>query len=149
MTEIRKATADDIEMLMSIRLEMLRAVNNLAENTEFDSSFKETSKRYFLEGEQTTVIALDGEAVGCATICYITLMPTFDHPTGKRVHIMNVYTKANYRRQGITKEMMRMLIDEAKRRGVTEISLDATTEGRPLYENLGFCATEEGMVITL
>ena len=30
--------------------------------------------------------------------------------------------------------MIKLLVDEAKERGVTEISLDATDDGRKLYE---------------
>ncbi|MBP1756244.1 MAG: acetyltransferase, partial [Firmicutes bacterium] len=87
--------------------------------------------------------------VGCATICYIKVLPTFSHPSGNRAHIMNVYTRSNYRRQGIALHMMEMLIEEARAKGVTEISLDATDAGRLLYEKCGFIRSEEGMVHTL
>lgn len=62
---------------------------------------------------------------------------------------MNVYTRINYRRQGIAFQMMKMLIEEAESKGVTEISLDATEVGRPLYEKCGFIKKEEGMVLNL
>ena len=61
---------------------------------------------------------------------------------------MNVYTRSEYRRQGIARKMVNMLIDETWKRGATEISLDATTMGRPLYESLGFTNSTEGMVLT-
>ena len=77
------------------------------------------------------------------------LMPTFSHPTGRRAHLMNVYTAPDYRGQGIAHRMVEMLIEEARRRGVTEISLDATTSGRPLYRKLGFQDSEECMVLVL
>ena len=54
-----------------------------------------------------------------------------------------------YRRQGVAHELVQMLIDETKEKGVTEISLDATDLGRPLYESLGFCASDECMVMNL
>ena len=76
-------------------------------------------------------------------------MPTFDHSSGKRAHIMNVYTRNNYRRQGIAYQMVSFLIEEAKQNGVTDISLDATELGRPLYEKFGFSKTEEGMVLNI
>ena len=76
-------------------------------------------------------------------------MPTYDHPTGKRAHLMNVYTNKDYRRQGIGKKMVELLIDEAKSKGCTEISLDATEQGRCLYTQLGFTANNNGMVLNL
>ena len=101
-------------------------------------------------GEQTTVIASDGETlVGCASLSYTWIMPTFSHPTGNRAHLMNVYTRADYRRRGISKKMVEILIDEAKENGVTEISLDATEMGRSLYESLGFKASDSCMVMDL
>lgn len=78
--------------------------------------------------------------MACATISYIEIMPTFSDSTGKRAHLMNVYTYIAYRQ-------IEILIDEAKNKGVTEISLDSTDLGRPLYEKLGFCPTNDCMVI--
>lgn len=148
--EYRIATKEDIDVLMNIRLEMLRKVNELSDTYVFSDELIANSKRYFQEGNQTTSIALEnGKVVACASMSYIEIMPTFSHPTGNRAHLMNVYTNADYRRQGIARKLVQMLIDEAKEKGVTEISLDATDSGRPLYETLGFCASDECMVMNL
>lgn len=144
----KTTTPEDIELLMKIRLEMLREVNNLPEDYEYDDAFVVESRRYFESGDQSTVLAFDGaEIVGCASMSYIWIMPTFSHPTGNRAHLMNVYTRADHRRQGISKRMVEMLIEEARDRGATEISLDATEMGRPLYETIGFQASASGMVM--
>ena len=74
-------------------------------------------------------------------------MPTFDHPTGKRAHLMNVYTRNEYRRQGIARKMVELLIEKTWENGATEISLDATALGRPLYKSLGFIDSSECMVL--
>ena len=139
MIEYRIAGPDDIDLLMESRLEMLRIVNNLGEDYQFDDILSNCSKDYFLNGDQTTVLVLDeGKVIGCASMSYMWIMPTFSHPTGKRAHLMNVYTNKDYRRQGIARKMVQMLIDDAWNKGATEISLDATESGRPLYESLGF-----------
>lgn len=144
--EIKKATQNDIDDLMQLRLEMLKVVNSLNEDANFDEKLVQCSREYFLNGDQTTVFAMEGNKIaGCASISYITIMPTFSHPTGKRAHLMNVYTRKEFRRKGVGKMMINFLIDEAKSRGVTEISLDATEMGRPLYKALGFNSNEEGM----
>lgn len=149
MPEYKIATLNDMDLLMASRLEMLKVVNNLPENYEFTSELVEESRKYFEEGDQTTVLALDdGKVIGCASICYIRMMPTFSHPAGRRAHLMNVYTNKEYRRQGIAKKMVNMLIEDAWIRCATEISLDATQSGRPLYESLGFTDSEECMVLT-
>ena len=142
------ATLEDMDLLMSSRLEMIRVVNDMGREDAFSDELVSSSREYFREGDQTTVLAMDGERViGCASICHIKIMPTYSHPTGKRAHLMNVYTVAECRRHGIAQKMVCMLIEEALQRGVTEISLDATADGRPLYYKLGFKDSGECMVL--
>ena len=149
MITYRKVDNELIETALKMRRELLSVIYGKDES-EFEGEFTRLSADFFKNGDQTTVLAFDGEhAVGCATICYITLMPTFDHPVGNRAHIMNVYTNADHRRQGIARHMMNMLLDEAKERGVTYVSLDATENGRPLYKSLGFDENKENMGIDL
>lgn len=147
--EYRIATAKDIDLLMRSRLEMLKVVNGLPADYQYDEVIVNESRDYFLNGDHITVLVIDnGEVIGCASMSFMRIMPTFSHPTGKRAHLMNVYTRSEYRRQGIARKMVEILIDETWKRGATEISLDATTMGRPLYESLGFKPTTEGMVMT-
>ncbi len=149
MINIRIATTDDIEAMMSSRLEMLKVVNDLLADYEYSDEMVRESRDYFLHGDHMTVLALDGDAViGCASMSFIRIMPTFAHPTGKRAHLMNVYTRSEYRRRGIARQMVELLIDEAWKAGATEISLDATASGRPLYESMGFKNSTECMVLT-
>ena len=148
--EYRVTDANDIDMLMDVRLSMLRIVNDLPVDYIFDDELVVSSRRYFLEGDQTTVVAVDdGRCVACASMSYIEIMPTFSHSSGKRAHLMNVYTEKDYRRRGIARQLVNMLIEDARVHGATEISLDATESGRPLYESVGFKASEECMVIDI
>lgn len=148
--KIIKATEKDIEDLMAIRLEMLREVNGLSDSYEYDKSFIENCRKNFIEGNQTDILCLENKVpVACATLCYISMMPTFSHPTGKRAHLMNVYVKKEFRKKGIAKKMLGLLIENAKTLGVTEISLDSTEAGKPLYESMGFTINSSAMILNL
>lgn len=143
------ASNNDMELLIQSRLEMLRVVNELPYDYEFSKELIDNSREYFDSDKQTTVLAIDKCVIGCATICYIDMMPTFSHPSGKRAHLMNVYTNSEYRRQGIALHMLNILIEEANGKGITEISLDATKMGKPLYKKCNFIESEECMVLNL
>ncbi len=62
---------------------------------------------------------------------------------------MNVYIRPEFRRKGIAAHMVEILLKEAQARGVTEVSLDATEEERPLYQKCGFTASAECMTLAL
>lgn len=149
MIEIVTADNSRIDDALKIRREMLAVVNGNSPEC-YMGEFTEKGRDFFLNGDQITVLACDGNtAIGCATVCFIRLMPTFSHPTGIRAHLMNVYTRSDYRRQGIARRMVNELIAAAKCRGATQITLDATESGRPLYELLGFTQSAEHLQLDL
>ncbi|MDE7230621.1 MAG: GNAT family N-acetyltransferase [Oscillospiraceae bacterium] len=149
MARIEKVNTELIPMALELRREMLGIIYERDEGS-FEGEFSDLTEDFFKSGDQTTVLAFDAQTpIGCATICYITLMPTVDHPYGKRAHIMNVYVRKKYRRRGIAREMLSFILEEAKRRGISYVSLDATESGRPLYKSLGFGENHENMGVTL
>lgn len=72
-------------------------------------------------------------------------MPTYHNPTGKKAYIMNMYTAPEYRRQGIAFHILDLLVNAAKKQGVSQIALEATDMGRPLYEKYGFVRMQDEM----
>lgn len=83
--------------------------------------------------------------VGAGGISYFQVMPTYHNPTGRKAYIMNMYTKPEYRRKGIAFKTLDLLVKDAMERGITAISLEATTMGRPLYEKYGFISMNDEM----
>lgn len=57
--------------------------------------------------------------------------------------IVNVYTEPDWRRMGIARALMHTLLQWAARRGFDRVLLHASDDGRPLYQSLGFTATNE------
>lgn len=58
---------------------------------------------------------------------------------------LDILTKPEYRRNGIAFKTLDLLVGEAKQKGITAISLEATDMGRPLYEKYGFVKMNDEM----
>ena len=147
--DYRKATTDDLDILTKTRIEVLRAANGLDDNTNMSRVEKETRAYYenaLANGSHTAYLVFDGDVfIGAGGISYYTVMPTFHNPTGRKAYIMNMYTRPDHRRKGIATKTLDLLIQDAKKRGVTSISLEATDLGRKLYERYGFVSMSSEM----
>jgi GNAT superfamily N-acetyltransferase len=64
-------------------------------------------------------------------------------PFPKRPIIVNMYTEPAFRRQGIARTLVRIMIDWCRNEGFGSVVLHASNDGRPLYEQLGFRPTNE------
>lgn len=140
--EYRIATLEDIEFLTTSRIEVLRAANKLdnsVDMSEVEASSREYYKRALANGTHVAILVMEGDSfVGAGGVSYYKVMPTYHNPSGEKAYIMNMYTNPAYRRQGIAFMTLDMLVQDAKKRGITQISLEATDMGRPLYEKYGF-----------
>jgi GNAT superfamily N-acetyltransferase len=61
----------------------------------------------------------------------------------RQASILNVYTYPRYRRQGVAREVMQTMIGWCREQGFAYVSLHASEDGKPLYEELGFEPTTE------
>jgi len=64
-------------------------------------------------------------------------------PCVERAVILNVYTEPEFRRQGVARQVMQVILAWAKARGLRGVNLHASSEGHDLYEELGFAHTNE------
>lgn len=145
----KKATLDDVEILIRTRIEVLRAANKLSENVDV-KEVEKTSREYYqiaLQDEtHTAYLVFDEEKiVGTGGVSYFQVMPTYHNPSGKKAYIMNMYTNPQYRRKGIAMKTLGLLVEDAKSRGISAISLEATDMGKPLYEKFGFVKMNDEM----
>jgi GNAT superfamily N-acetyltransferase len=62
---------------------------------------------------------------------------------GRQALVINVFTEAPWRRRGLALLLMEHLLAWCGERGVETVVLHASDDGRPLYERLGFVATNE------
>ena len=147
--EYKKATIGDIDELVRTRIIVLRAANKLSDGedmSEVARQSREYYKRALQTGEHVAYLVYDNERfIGAGGVSFYHVMPTYHNPSGKKAYIMNMYTAPEYRRQGIARRTLDLLVAEAKEQGVLQISLEATEMGRPLYEKYGFSAMQDEM----
>ena len=147
--EYKRATMEDLDELVRTRIIVLRAANKLSDDKDM-SVVEEESYAYYrraLEtGEHVAYLVYDNETfIGAGGVSLYQVMPTYHNPTGKKAYIMNMYTAPEYRRQGIAIHTLDLLVKDVRKQGVSQIALEATEMGRPLYEKYGFVKMEDEM----
>ena len=134
----KKAIIADIDELVKTRIIVLRAANKLSNDVDMSLVEKESYEYYksALEtGEHVAYLVYDNETfIGAGGVSFYQVMPTYHNPTGKKAYIMNMYTASAYRRQGIAFHTLDLLVKDIRKQGVSQIALEATEMGRPLYE---------------
>ena len=147
--EYKKATIEDIDELVRTRIIVLRAANQLSDDVDMSVVELESYayyKRALKTGEHIAYLAYDNEIfIGAGGVSFHQVMPTYHNPSGKKAYIMNMYTAPEYRRQGIAFQTLDLLVKDAREQGVSQIALEATDMGRPLYEKYGFVKMENEM----
>ena len=61
--------------------------------------------------------------VGAGGVSFFQVMPTYNNPSGTKAYIMNMYTKPEYRRNGIAYKTLDMLIKDMAEMPLPLISL--------------------------
>ena len=140
--DYHKATLEDLDLLVRTRIQVLLAANQLPEDTDM-TAVETASRDYYraalADGSHAAWLVFDGDTwIGAGGVSFYRVMPTYHNPSGWKAYLMNIYTHPDYRRRGIARHMVDLLVGEARERGVTAISLEATAMGMPLYESYGF-----------
>ena len=140
--EYQRAAIKDIEELVRTRILVLRAANKLSDEADMSVAEQESYtyyKRTLETGEHIAYLVYDqGTFIGAGGVSFYQVMPTFHNPTGKKAYIMNMYTAPGYRRQGIAKELLRRVVNEAGEYGCGNVQITASDMGVLLYTDFGF-----------
>jgi GNAT superfamily N-acetyltransferase len=140
----RKATADDLEALARLRwaMQFERQEEHPSDPetwATYLAAYRDAFAEQIAQGGFDAWLAEDGgQAVSCVVLLWWRTPPIFDQLVRRRGMVSSVYTLPEYRRKGIARELMRMLIAQAKEMEIRRLVLWASEMGRPMYEGLGF-----------
>ena len=139
---VRPATAEDLDTVIHHRIAMFRDMGYPdAVLTAIEQVSRPLLRDALANSDYHGVLAeSDGDGIvgggGVLVVPWPGTQP-------QRAWIQNVYVAPEFRRRGIAREIMRTLIDWCRDQGFNSVNLHASTDGRPLYEQLGFEATNE------
>ncbi len=153
---IRKATLEDVEIIVKHRCAMFTDMNRLKETGI--AAMAEQTRQYLREampgGEYLGwLIYPDTQpdlviAGGGIQLRRILPTPSKDGTTslsGLQALVLNIYTESEWRKRGLAELIMREILTWCKENENQPVNLvlHASTMGRPIYEKLGFVQTNE------
>ena len=144
---IRAATAADAAVVAHHRVAMFRDMGVLgrADGAALEAASRLSLARALADGAyKGWLVAHDGGIAAGGGLMLRALLPRPGYlDGGTEAYVLNVYTEPAHRRRGLARQVMDAIIAWCDAERVSRISLHASDDGRPLYEALGFAATNE------
>jgi GNAT superfamily N-acetyltransferase len=148
---IRPGTAEDSGIIVAHRRAMFfdGGFRDVRALDEMSAAFVPWLRRKMADGEYLAwfAIAADGSVAAGAGLWLMDWPPHMIGPGRRRGNIVNVYTEPGSRRMGLARRLMETALDWCRSNGVRAVILHASDEGRPLYEKMGFTATNEMRIV--
>ena len=138
MIEFRKLGKNDLDEFIRIRIGQLRE-EGATEDIDLKPALLDYYNRHMADGTFVSYIAVDGDKiVGTSGMSFVEKPPYFGCPSGKLGLLSSMYTDNNYRRQGIARKLLSMVVDEARAYGCGVVQITASDMGVLLYSDFGF-----------
>ena len=141
---LRRATPDDVELLVRLRYEMQTELNEESHlGGVRPEDIKEQVRTYFareLKGGHFAGYFVENEGETVATGCVVVydVPPSPSNPSGAEGYIMNMYTVPNWRHAGLARRLLDTLINHARGEGAGRVWLRASEQGKIVYQKYGF-----------
>lgn len=131
----------NIDLLVQLRLDYFANDSHVTDGNP--DLIIESMRRYFMEHiEKDDFVALaikEGNEIISVGFLVIQQMPANGNaPNGLSGMLLNILTYRQHRRKGYGKALIKALIEEGRKRGLSILDLYATEQGAKLYEKMGF-----------
>ena len=136
--EYRKLSKKELDVFIEMRINQLRE-EGAKEDIDLKPALLDYYKRHMKDGTFVSWLALDGNnIIGTSGMSFVEKPPYFGCPSGKIGLLSSMFTNPNYRRNGIAKELLSRIVNEAKQYGCGTIQITASDMGVKLYTDFGF-----------
>lgn len=144
--EFRKATAEDVDLLVRYRKQMY--LDNYDRVIDFEEEMEDFFREKMADGSLTQwFVEEDGQIIATGGVMFYRVPPSFGNHSGRKGHVVNMWTRTDCRRRGLATKLLDLCVEEARAKGVTQLDLGASRLGRFVYEKYGFRAVEDEMIM--
>lgn len=138
MLVYKRLTENELDIFINLRINQLRE-EGAKEDIDLIPELRSYYSRHMSDETFIAWLAFDGdEIIATSGLSIVEKPPYFGCPTGKIGLLSSMYTKKEYRRRGIAKELLSRIISEAKERQCGTVQITASDMGVYLYSNFGF-----------
>ena len=151
---IRSATVADAQILARHRCEMWLAMNDLRPEgyddmhaqcvRYFEAAVAEQAYAGWLIMTESDIVVAGGGLL-LRRIAPFPLENGLTCPSERQAHILNMFTEIEYRRYGLAKLLVDTMLRWCMEQSVSQVTLNASSAGKPLYEKLGFAEVKNFM----
>jgi len=140
---IRVAVLDDLDAVVQLRMRLFDKLVDFNHGKAVDDELLQSTRAYFSDALQggvckTWVAEADGHLVACGSLAIFIRPPYPGNVAGKDAYLLNMYTMAEYRKQGLARKILQQAMRYARDQGFAKIWLHATEDGQALYASEGF-----------
>ena len=145
MITYRKLSSVELDRFIEMRIKQLRE-EGAKENIDLTPALRDYYIRHMADGTFISWLAFDNERIiGTSGMSVVEKPPYFGCPTGKLGLLSGMFTDKEYRRQGIARELLSRVVDEARKAGCGSVQITASDMGVLLYTDFGFVKNDNFM----
>lgn len=136
--KFQKLTKEELDAFIEIRINQLRE-EGATEDIDLRPALKDYYNRHMEDGTFVSWLAMDGDTIiGTSGMSFVERPPVFSCPNGRIGILSSMFTASQYRRNGIAKELLSRVVQEAKEYGCGAVQITASDMGVLLYTDFGF-----------
>jgi GNAT superfamily N-acetyltransferase len=149
MFETRLATLEDAELIAQQRRQMFVDAGQAEDATlqPMVENFVAWVRPRLIDGSYVGwIVEEGGRVVAGAGMWVMDFPPHWMDAKSMRAYLLNFYVDPGFRGHGLAYKLLKVSVEEARRRGIKVVSLHASKFGRPIYERNGFEQSTEMML---
>ena len=138
LIEYKKLTEKELDTFIQMRIRQLRE-EGAREDIDLTPALRDYYTRHMADGTFVSWLAVDeGKIIATSGMSFVEKPPYFACPTGRIGLLSSMFTEPAYRRHGIAKHLLSLVVQEAKAYGCGTVQITASDMGVLLYTDFGF-----------